>query len=223
MKPLVIIPARGGSKRIPRKNIKLFRGKPLIYYTIEAAREIFDDSIICVSTDDLEIRQITERIGLNVPFTRPKRLAADTSDSRSVLLHAYNYYLEEKEYVSDTIILLQPTSPLRNSSHIREALELYHENIDMVVSVNEADSTISKNTFIENVDGYLQSANNMSFSRGNSRKVWALNGAIYIIKATSLCKGQINDFEKILKYQMKPEVSIDVDTYEDWTKLEAMP
>ena len=82
MKPLIVIPARGGSVRLPKKNIKLLNRKPLIQYTIEAAREVFDDSVICLSTDSEEIVQISEKIGLQVPFIRPKALATNIADTR---------------------------------------------------------------------------------------------------------------------------------------------
>jgi CMP-N,N'-diacetyllegionaminic acid synthase len=107
MKPLIIIPARGGSKGVPRKNIKLLNGIPLIHYTIKAAQQIFENSFICVSTDDIEIKEVAELTSLYVPFLRPKELASDTSGSYDVLLHAIDYY-ENKGYEADTLILLQP-------------------------------------------------------------------------------------------------------------------
>jgi N-acylneuraminate cytidylyltransferase len=139
MKPLIIIPARGGSKGVPRKNIKLLNGKPLIHYTIEAAQNIFSNNIICVSTDDEEIKEVAEQTGLTVPFIRPAELATDQAGTREVLLHAV-YYYETIDYFADTIILLQPTSPFRNSTQIKEALKLYTEDCDMVVSVKETKS-----------------------------------------------------------------------------------
>ena len=92
MKPLIIIPARGGSKGIPRKNIRLLNGIPLIHYTIKAAQDVFDDTFICVSTDDEEIRRVVEQTNLAVPFIRPKELASDFSGTNEVLLHAIEYY-----------------------------------------------------------------------------------------------------------------------------------
>jgi N-acylneuraminate cytidylyltransferase len=223
MKPLIVIPARGGSKRLPGKNIKLLNGKPLIHYTIEAAREVFDDSVICISTDDEEIKRVSEKIGIKIPFLRLPELATDTADSRSVLLHAYKYYKEEKDYEADVIILLQPTSPLRNARHIKEALELYHDDLDMVVSVKETDSNPYFVLFEENEKGYIEKSKKGSFTRmQDCPKVWELNGAIYVMNVESLKKKQPRDFEKVLRYEMKPEVSMDVDTELDWKILEAM-
>ncbi len=223
MKPLVVIPARGGSKRLPGKNIKSLNGKPLIHYTIEAAREVFDDSIICVSTDAEEIKDVSEKTGLQVPFLRPKELATDTADSRSVLLHAYKYYKEEKAYEANTIILLQPTSPLRNATHIREALELYNDGLDMVVSVKETDANPYFVLYEENEEGFLEKSKKGNFTRKQDcPKVWELNGAIYVMNFETLKKRQPKDFEKVLRYEMCSENSLDVDTELDWKLLEGI-
>jgi N-acylneuraminate cytidylyltransferase len=223
MKPLVVIPARGGSKRLPGKNIKLLNGKPLIHYTIEAAREVFDDSVICISTDDEEIKSVSEKTGIKIPFLRPLELATDTADSKSVLLHAYEYYKTEKDYEADVIILLQPTSPLRNATHIREALELYHGDLDMVVSVKETDSNPYFVLYEENKEGFLEKSKKSDCTRKQDcPKVWELNGAIYIINVKSLKKRQAQDFDKIVGYEMNPEDSVDVDTELDWKTLEAI-
>ena len=223
MKPLVVIPARGGSKRLPGKNIKPLNGKPLIHYTIEAARKVFNDSIICVSTDDAEIKSVSEETGLNVPFIRPKKLATDTADSRSVLLHAYEYYKEEKDYDADVIILLQPTSPLRNEIHIKEALELYHDGLELVVSVKETDANPYFVLFEENEKGYLEKLKKGKYSRKQDcPMVWEVNGAVYVINADSLKETNLNRFSRIIKYEMPSDKSIDVDTEMDWKLLELL-
>ena len=134
MKPLVIIPARGGSKGIPHKNIKLLGGKPLICRAIDNARAVAPDSDICVSTDDSEIIQVVEDYGLKVPFIRPTELAADNSGTYEVLLHALSFY-EQQGRTYDTIILLQPTSPFRRDEDISEALKLYSPDVDMVPAI----------------------------------------------------------------------------------------
>lgn len=217
MKLLAVIPARGGSKRLPGKNIKSLNGKPLINYTIEAAREVFDNSIICVSTDDEEIKRVSEKTGLKVPFFRPKELATDTADTRSVLLHAYEYYKKERGYNADVIILLQPTSPLRNATHIREALELYHKGLDMVVSVKETDANPYFVLYEENEKGYLEKSKKGDFTRKQDcPKVWELNGAIYVMNVKALIIGQPKDFEKVVRYEMTERESLDIDTVLDW-------
>lgn len=217
MKPLVVIPARGDSKRLPGKNIKTLHGKPLIHYTIDAAKDVFDDSVICISTDDEAIKNVAEQTGLNVPFLRPNELATDSADSRGVLLHAYEFYKNEKNYKADTIILLQPTSPLRTAKHIKEALDLYHSDLDMVVSVKETDSNPYFVLFEENEDGYLEKSKKGDFVRKQDcPKVWELNGAIYVINVESLKQKQPKEFKKVVKFEMDEIESVDIDTEIDF-------
>lgn len=222
MKPLVVIPARGGSKGIPRKNIKRLAGKPLIHYTIEAARHVFDDDVICVSTDDKEIKEVAEDTGLTVPFLRPAEFATDTAGTRDVLLHAIDYY-EDEGYYPDTVILLQPTSPFRTGEHIKEALELFHSALDQIVSVKETGSNPYYVLFEENEDGYLEKVKKGNYKRRQDcPKVWELNGAIYVINVKSIKKEEMSDIERIKKYAMDEKSSIDIDTQLDWTIAEAL-
>lgn len=216
MKPLVVIPARGGSKGVPRKNIKVLGDKPLIQYTIDAAKGVFKDDFICVSTDDIEIKSVVENLGLKVPFLRPNELAADTSGTYEVLLHAISHY-ESESYFPDTLILLQPTSPFRTSAHIKEALKLYHESIDMVVSVKETKANPYYILFEEDSNGYLKKTKEANFTRRQDcPKVWEYNGAIYIINVNALKAFAINQFTKVCKFEMDELSSHDIDTLLDW-------
>ena len=216
MKPLVVIPARGGSKGIPDKNIKLLGGKPLIHYTIEAAREVFPDEVICVSTDSERIKAVAEETGLKVPFLRPAHLATDTAGTHEVLLHALEH-AEQKGYQPDIVVLLQPTSPFRTAQHIKEALELYHPKIDMVVSVKETKSNPYSVLFEEDEDGYLQKSKDGHFTRRQDcPNVWELNGAVYVINTISLMRSQINEFKILKKYIMAEVDSIDLDSELDF-------
>lgn len=216
MKPLVLITARGGSKGVPGKNIKLLGGKPLIQYTIDAARALFSDEIICVSTDDIKIKDTVESLGLNVPFLRPDELATDTAGSYEVMLHAIHFY-ESKGYQPDVLVLLQPTSPFRSSKHIESALALYRNDIDMVVSVKETASNPYYVLFEENNDGFLEQSKNSNFTRRQDcPKVWEFNGAIYIINIDSLKSENISNFKRILKSPMDVADSVDIDTPLDW-------
>ncbi|MEG0253224.1 MAG: acylneuraminate cytidylyltransferase family protein, partial [Muribaculaceae bacterium] len=139
MKTLYVIPARGGSKGIPGKNIKLLAGRPLIAYSIDVARKLADDVDICVSTDDAKIVAVVESMGLKVPFMRPDSLATDRSGTYEVLIHALDFYAN-KGIIYDTIVLLQPTWPFRTAEDVRQCIEKYTPQIDMVVSVKEASS-----------------------------------------------------------------------------------
>ncbi|WP_445715184.1 acylneuraminate cytidylyltransferase family protein [Flavobacterium sp.] len=216
MKPLVVIPARGGSKGVPRKNIKVLGDKSLIQYTIDAAKGVFKDDFICVSTDDIEIKSVVENLGLKVPFLRPSELAVDTSGTYEVLLHAISYY-ESEGYFPDTLILLQPTSPFRTSKHIQAALDLYQEELDMVVSVKETKSNPYYILFEEDSNGYLKKSKEANFTRRQDcPKVWEYNGAIYIINVNALKAKTISQFTKVRKFVMDETASHDIDTLFDW-------
>ena len=223
MNYLVIIPARGGSKGIKNKNIKLLKGKPLINYTIEEARKVFDDSKIYISTDSIEIKNIVEDAGIKVPFIRPEELATDTANSRDVVLHAINYYEKKNDLILDYIILLQPTSPFRNSKNIMDSLALWNKNIDMVVSVKETKSNPYYNLFEENSEGLLIKSKKSDFTRRQDiPKVWELNGAIYLINALSIKSKKIHEFNKVVKYEMDEISSLDIDNKLDWLFAETV-
>ena len=220
---LVIIPARGGSKGIPRKNIKALNGKPLIEYTIDCARAIAPDKNICVSTDDDDIIDVVQAYGLHVPFKRPAELASDTAGTYEVLLHALDFY-ERQGYHFDMVVLLQNTSPFRTPDHVREALALYDDGLDMVVSVKECAANPYYCVFEEDKEGYLH----VSKGEGNitrrqdAPKVYEYNGAIYVINPASLKQMPLNKFSKRRKYVMDELHSIDLDTMIDWQIAEMM-
>lgn len=223
MKPLVIIPARGGSKGIPGKNIKAFCGKPLIDWTIDAARGVFLDEDICVSTDDIAIKRTVEEYGLKVPFLRPAELATDSAGTYGVLLHALDYYAAlGREY--DTVVLLQATSPFRNAKHLQQALSLYSQDVDMVVSVREAPVNPYNNCYEEMSNGYLQisKSGGSIIRRQESPKVYSFNGALYIINTQSLRKGWFSSFSRIVKFVMDEYHSVDLDTPIDWLFAELL-
>lgn len=222
-KILCVIPARGGSKGIPHKNIKLLNGKPLIEYTIDVARQVLPDEHICVSTDDDEIIKVVENYGLNVPFKRPVELATDTSGTYEVLLHALSYYESiKKEY--DVVLLLQTTSPFRTASQVQAALSLYNPEIDMIVSVTETKSNPYYNSFEEDINGFLKisKGDGYFFRRQDVPKVWEYNGAIYVINVKSLKKMPLGKFLKKKKFVMDTSHSIDLDTLFDWQIAEMM-
>lgn len=158
---LVIIPARGGSKGVPGKNIKPLCGRPLIHYTIDAARAIAPDADIYLSTDSDEIAASAREAGLEVPFMRPAELAADNAGTYPVLIHALDHYRSCRGTDPDIVVLMQPTSPFRTGTHLREALDLYRraasspQGVDMVVSVAPAKTNPYLNCYEESPDGLL--------------------------------------------------------------------
>jgi N-acylneuraminate cytidylyltransferase len=213
---LFLIPARGGSKGIPKKNIKELNGKPLIYYTLDTIKDIAPRENICVSTDDPEIIQKVEDYGIKVPFIRPSELATDTSTTQEVIEHALNFY-KQKGRQFKGLVLLQPTSPLRNSQHVTEALELFSENIDLIVSVKITSANPYYVLFEENPDGYLELSKKGHFTRRQDCPVvYERNGAIYIYNLMN--SYQVPVFQK--KYIMDEFVSIDIDNEFDWMLAE---
>lgn len=225
MQTLFIIPARGGSKGIPHKNVKLLNGKPLIGYAIETARAIASDLDICVSTDDESIAAIVRSFGLEVPFLRPAELAADTSGSYGVIRHALDFYERRGRYY-DTVVLLQPTSPFRLTRHVEEAMKLFEkeDGLEMVVSVKPAESNPYYDCYEEHADGYLR------ISKGDGRierrqdapSVWEYNGAIYVISVEALKTRDMAEFSKVRPYEMDRIHSLDLDTMLDWKIAELM-
>ena len=140
MKYLIIIPARGGSKGIPKKNIFLLKDLPLIKYSIDTALQIianYDDIQAIVSTDDDEIKKVALNLGIEVPFLRPRDLSEDHSSSSDYILHALDFYSKQNIHI-ENIIVLQPTSPLRYASDIENAIDLFNnKNSDSLISVYE--------------------------------------------------------------------------------------
>lgn len=216
MQFLFLIPARRGSKGIPKKNIKPLAGKPLILYSVETARQITDDSNICVSTDDPEIIEIVEKAGLKVPFIRPKELATDSTPTYDVILHALNFFEKNNKFY-DAIVLLQPTSPFRRKEHIQNSISIYTPKLDLVVSVTETKSNPYYILYEEDTNGFLFKSKNGNFTRRQDcPKVYELNGSIYIFNTKSLKEKSILEFKKIKKFLMDRIYSIDLDDELDW-------
>jgi N-acylneuraminate cytidylyltransferase len=216
----VIIPARGGSKGVPGKNIKLLNGKPLIQYTIEAAKKVFPVETICVSTDNPEIALVAESLGLTVPFIRPQELATDTAGTYEVLLHAIKQY-ESYGFYADVLILLQATSPFRTAEQIIDGIEMFDDTCEMVVSVKETKANPYYVLKEENEEGWLVPSKKSNFlRRQDCPKVYELNGAIYIINIEALKQKSISEFTNIKKYVMDEVSSHDIDTMWDWNIAE---
>lgn len=217
MNCLVVIPARGGSKGIPHKNIKLLNGKPLICYSIDVARQFTTDDNICVTTDDDEIIQVVEDYGLKVPFKRPDYLATDHCGSNEVIQHAYQHYVQQGK-VYDTILLLQPTSPFRKVEFLREAVSLYDASIDMVTSVKLSSCNPYYDGFEEDANGLLgiSKGDGTIERRQDAPSVWQQNGSIYVINPHSLIEKGMAHFTRIRKYVMSEIYSVDIDNTFDW-------
>lgn len=213
-KILAIIPARGGSKGIPRKNIINLVGKPLIEYTIEAARKSEYIDCVFVSTEDEEIASISERAGAYVPFFRPKELALDTSKTIDAIMYSIRNLSDIGERY-DTLVLLQATQPLRTTDDIDSAIQKFFESgCRPLASVCEVDDnpvlirTIQNNQLVRLLD--VQS----TVRRQDMPKYYRVNGCIYINSISQLDENtSFNDNE--YPYIMDRDRSIDIDEMRD--------
>lgn len=213
-KILAVIPARSGSKRLPGKNTKILAGKPLIQWTIEAALDCELIDKVVVSTDDLHIANLSQEQGATVPFIRPDHLAQDSSSSIDVLIHTLDYY-SEKGVLFDFVMLLQPTSPLRDAEHIHAAIKLLTEKgADAVISVcetehsplwtNTLDETGSMATFLREEVKNKRSQDLPDYFR--------LNGAIYLVNTDRLqTEKTMFIANNIYAYKMDRKSSVDID------------
>lgn len=229
MKILYIIPARGGSKGIPGKNIRRFAGSPLIAHAISQALELARTEDVCVTTDSEEIAAISAEAGAEIRFLRPSELATDTASSQDVMIHALNFY-ENLNGDYDAVVLLQPTSPLRTLSDIKRCVSRFIEaggaegKIDMAVSVKEADANPYYNAFETGPEGYLHlSKGEGGYTRRQDvPKVWQYTGAVYVINPQSLRDAPMSRFEKIVPVELPASHSADLDTETDWMIAEIL-
>lgn len=222
MHNLAIIPARGGSKGLPGKNIKLLNGKPMIAYTIEAALNSKQFSTVMVSTDDQQIADIATQYGAEIPSLRPQSLASDTSSTVDVVEYVINEY-QNKEKFFDTICILQPTSPLRTNEDIAHAYEVYAaKNACAVVSVCECEhSPLWENTLPDdmNMANFLR-PEVLNTRRQDLPKYYRLNGAIYISNIKNFLRLKTFYSDVTYAYEMTKKSSIDIDNIEDFELAE---
>ena len=222
MKILYLIPARGGSKGLPGKNIKKLNAKPLIAYSIEVAQQLTENKFICVSTDCIDIVKVAESYNVRPPFQRPAELATDTAGTYEVVMHALHEY-ESRGLIFDAVMLLQPTSPFREKKHLTDVIDLLQKNPDaeMIVSVRESKENPYFNLFEEDSTGHLKKSKTGNFTRRQDCPVvYAFNGSIYLMRVQALKSIPIHQFQSIVKYIMSDEYSIDIDTLKDWMLAE---
>ena len=219
---IAIIPARGGSKRLPGKNIKLLGGKPLIAWTIEAAirSNVFDH--VFVSTDSEEIASVSRDYGAKVPFLRPAELSSDTATTNDVVTHLISWFEKEYSQEASNIAILQPTSPFRNAEHIIEAFEeMKTKHAKAIVSVCELEHPIqfcNQLGLDGSMDGFIKKENNKRTQ--DLEPYYRLNGAIYIFDRKYV--GRISELYSMgtFAYVMSSKVSIDIDTENDFKLAE---
>ncbi len=222
MDVLALIPARGGSKRVKDKNIRYLQDKPLIVHTIEQAKAAKLVTRVIVSTDSLKIKEVAQAFDCEV-IDRPAEFATDTATTLSVLQHALRHLQEKEKYNPTYLVLLQPTSPLRTAEDIDKAINLMkNNNVDCVTSVVEAQEKPYWMFKIEN--GILKRLLDNSGTRTQDLpKSYLLNGAIYVLKPTNILQGKTTLGvlgEKNMPYLMPYKSSVDIDTEEDFAKVE---
>lgn len=218
---VAIITARGGSKGLPRKNILPLMGKPLISWTIEAALKSKYIDATYVSTEDNEIANISSKFGAHV-IERPPELAEDNTSSELVILHAIEWLIKQNTKPS-IIVLLQPTSPLRNEIHIDEAIELYLKNrAQCVISVFEPAHTPIK-AYVECEGGFISGLYSLDapyMRRQDLPRAFQPNGAIYLFDRINFMKERMIPRKNVYPYIMSERESADIDTKDDMLRIE---
>ncbi|MDD5492624.1 MAG: acylneuraminate cytidylyltransferase family protein [bacterium] len=220
---LAIIPARGGSKRLPGKNIKTFAGKPLITRTIEAALSVPAIDVLMVSTDDKNIARIAKSGGAKVPLLRPHNLATDRAKSVDVIFHALDWYKKNEGKTFDLVLLLQPTSPLREAKDIKKALALFKKKkAGAVVSVCETEHHPWWSNILppdHNMGEFL----NPALQNRASQELpvfYRLNGAIYLANTAYLRKHNGFMGKQTYALIMDHSSSVDIDDLNDFKYAE---
>jgi len=218
MKPkaIAIIPARGGSKSIPHKNIISVGGKPLIAWTIEAAQGCKNIEHILVTSDDEEILLIAQSLGVET-LKRPAGLATDTTRAEPVLTHALEY-AQKQRALPELAVYLQPTSPLRTTGHLNQAFTFFADkNADALVSVYPIDNKVLK-AYVLGEQGFLTGIRNNdypNFNRQDLPQVYMPNGAIYILRVRDFLTHPQFFADRTVAFIMTSEESIDIDVSDD--------
>lgn len=223
MKILGLIPARGGSKGVPKKNIKLLGKLPLLEYTIHSAKESNLLTEIVVSTDDEEIAIAAEVAGYKPPFVRPAEFAQDTSTSLEVVQHAIAYF-ESQNIFFDAVCLLQPTNPFREKGFIDKAIEKFiASNADCLVSVLEIPHEYNPHwAFEKTSNGLLKIATgemNIIPRRQELPKAFHRDGSVYISKTEVIKNGSFYG-DSIAYIEGNPQFHVNIDTMKDWESAE---
>lgn len=214
-KILALIPGRGGSKRLPRKNVQLCAGRPLIAHTIAAAQAVRPAlGRIMVSTDDVEIAEVSRSVGLDVPFMRPAALATDSTSSLEVVQHALWWIEADSGWKPDWVLLLQPTSPLRQASDIEAAIAIAaNEQCDSVVSVvrlQHEHPRLAKRIENDFLRPFCPIEDTVA-----EEPAYTNNGAIYLTR-TAVIRDQASLYGRLSRpYVMPRERSVDIDTAVD--------
>ncbi len=229
MRILGIITARGGSKGVPGKNLKALAGKPLLAYTIEAARESAALDRVILSTEDVAIAELGRSLGCEVPFLRPAELSRDDTPHLPVIQHAAAWMRDQAHYRPDAVMVLQPTSPLRTAGDIDAAAALLESSgADSVLSVSEVPTHAHPlRTLRLDAGGRAtlfatgQPVRRRINRRQDMPEAWVMNGAIYACRTAELFAAEPSLYgDAVVAYRMPPERSISIDDMDDWAAAE---
>jgi CMP-N-acetylneuraminic acid synthetase len=226
MRILGIIPARGGSKGVPGKNIKLLNGKPLLQYTAEIALESQRLTAVILSSDDTQIITVAKSLGIQVPFLRPEQFAQDTTPTIDVIIHVLRWY-ENQAIFFDAVCLLQVTSPFRTVAFLDKAIEkFFASGCDSLVSVQKVPHQYNPHwTFEVNTQGNLKIATGeetIISRRQELPEAYHRDGSIYIMKTEVLLQ-QHSLYGKSISFIESPrEFYVNIDTVADWETAEQM-
>lgn len=226
LRVLGIIPARGGSKGVPRKNLRNLAGKPLLEYTAEAALASTRLSRIILTTEDLEIAEAGRQCGIEVPFLRPESLARDDTPMLPVIRHAVKT-LEDSGDRFDAICLLQPTNPLRRPEDLDNCIRLLDEQeADSVVSMLPVPVEFNPHwVWFSDSNGYLKIATGEEMPiprRQDLPAAWHREGSVYVTRRDILIERNTFYGTKMIGYMMDPEKTVNIDTMEDWVRAEKL-
>ncbi|MBW3596636.1 MAG: acylneuraminate cytidylyltransferase family protein [Planctomycetes bacterium] len=224
---LGLIPARSGSKGVPNKNIRLLGGQPLLHYACQCGLESHHITRTIVSTDCPEIARVARSAGAETPFLRPKDLARDDSPTLDLVRHALDWLEQHEGESPEIVVLLQPTAPLRRAEHVDEALEkLLAADADSVVSVRAVESHFHPRWQFTIEGGELHVYTGEPLVELVPRRqllspTYVRNGAIYAFRPRSLeATGSIYG-RRCLAYEMSAELSLNIDTLDDWREAAA--
>jgi CMP-N,N'-diacetyllegionaminic acid synthase len=224
-KTVAVIPARGGSQAVPKKNIKIFEGKPLIAWTIECALSAKGIDRVIVSTDSQEIADISRQYGAEVPFLRPAEISNSDTPIEPVMAHAYEWLVSKEKYRTETLILLFATCPIRQTRHIEEAIALFKTSgADSVISANESPAHYTPYwTLVRDPEGRVTYFGGQDIRRGYTRRqdfpqtCFAKNDLVFVIKPQNLFDDPPSLFgQKVELYVTERIYDADINTLEDW-------
>ena len=217
-KTLVLIPARGGSKRIPKKNIKKICGQPMIYWPLMELSKIFNSEQILISTDDNEIISKVEKKGINIPFVRPKELADDYTGTMEVVLHALKWF-EKNYYNIDYVLIVYPTAVLLDKRDILNAIKAIEEDklCDFIISLTDFGYPIQRAIF-ETPEGYIEMFQPDYYHTRSQDLIQGMHdaGQFYLFRSEAVKLGKNLSNPKVKPYKLLRNKVIDIDTLEDF-------